>query len=131
MWIGLPVGLQQNGTVSVIERSGWCELLPEGCVRQFAPWDRPVFHVLSPAENLCSSAGQHVRWSDVLERLVIPTVIVDLDELRDRNLQFSWHVRTSNRHALPAESLVPLPSATIVHRLLRLAQSTASANNFC
>ena len=32
--LGVPsVGLQQNGTVSVTERSGWIELLPEGVVR--------------------------------------------------------------------------------------------------
>ena len=27
------VGLQQNGTVLVIERSGWSELLPEDVIR--------------------------------------------------------------------------------------------------
>ena len=32
-WVGLSVGLQQNGTVSVIERSGWFWLIPEGVIR--------------------------------------------------------------------------------------------------
>ena len=34
VWISVKtVGLQQNGTVLVTERSGWSELLPEGMIR--------------------------------------------------------------------------------------------------
>lgn len=53
------VGCQQNGTVSLIERSGWSELLPKGVIRWSTSFDCPLFHLPSTTQDLVPSASQH------------------------------------------------------------------------
>ena len=50
-----------------------------------------MFHFPSAGQDLVPPASQCVRWSDVLERLVVSAIVVKVDELTDHNLQFSRH----------------------------------------
>jgi len=49
VWIDCVLDFSNFGTGSVIERSGWCEALPEGSVELSASFNGPGFHLLPSA----------------------------------------------------------------------------------
>ncbi len=71
-------------------------------------------------------AGQHVSRNDVLECLVVPAMVVEVDELPDRNLQFSWYV-VRQLVDVPLQRLVVALQLPVGLRVVRRSEYLAAA----